>query len=75
MTVGGHTCLRATHPSGMPVVAEGCEVGYDDVSSGQIASVRMALSSANHRWGKRHREPNGPTRCTQAATALRRVSN
>lgn len=67
MTVGEVIRLRATYQSGISVVADGSEDGYDDVSSGQIASVKMALNSAKHRWGERHREPNGPPRSSQSA--------
>ncbi len=77
MTVDELIRLLAKHEPDLRVVVNGYEDGYDDLSPGQLAVVRMALNTGKNRWEGQHGDPNRLTDDTDVVEALvlRRVSN
>lgn len=69
--------LLAKHQPDLRVVVNGYEEGYDDLSPGQLAVVRVALNTGKNRWEGQHGDPSGLTDDADVVEALvlRRVSN
>ena len=81
MTIGELIRILENHPSGMRVVVNGYEEGYDDLSPEQIAVVRLLLNTGTQQWQGRHGDPrdvSGPSAShadSEDALLLGRVSN
>ena len=57
MTVQQLIELLATYPSGLRVVVNGYEDGFDDVTPERIRLTRIELDRGEHRWEGRHASP------------------
>ena len=78
MTVAELVRILANHPADLRVVVSGYEEGYDDLSPGQIARIRIALNTGTHDWEGRHGDPeDGEPEEAEVVEALLlcRVSN
>ena len=78
MTIAELMQVLADHPPDLRVVVNGYEEGYDDLSPQQVARIRIALNTGEHRWEGQHGEPNGDLREDVEvieALVLCRVSN
>ena len=54
MTVQELTQLLAQYPSGLRVVVNGYEGGYDDLAAGRISVVKISLNTGTHDWDGKH---------------------
>ena len=57
MTVQDLIRILRTYPADMRVVVNGYEEGFDDVSPGGIAVVKVQLNRGTKDWQGRHLEP------------------
>ena len=57
MTVQDLIRILRTYPADMPVVVNGYEDGFDDVSPEGIAVVKVQLNRGTKDWQGRHLEP------------------
>ena len=81
MTVSELIQLLREYPTGLRVVVNGYEEGYDDLSPKQISLAKISLNTGTHHWEGQHGDPLDQMEETTGATTveealvLRRVSN
>ena len=81
MTVDELIQIPAKHSSGLRVVVNGYENGYNDLSPEQLSVVRIALNAGKHRWEGQQGNSNGQTEGgsesadVAEALVMQRVSN
>ena len=58
MTVRDMIKLLGHYPEDMPVVVNGYEQGYDDLSPSQIEVIPVVLNTGSHQWEGKHGDPD-----------------
>ena len=58
MTIQQLIDILENHPPDMRVVVNGYEDGYDDLSSSQIARIKITLNAGRNEWEGKHDDAN-----------------
>ena len=62
-------CLQR-FPSGLRVVVNGYEEGYDDLTPEQITQIRIGLDTGKHDWEGVHGHPDDADESTEIVEAV-----
>lgn len=76
MTVEELVAILQEHPSGLRVVVNGYEDGYDDLTPEQINVISIALNTGEEEWQGVHGDPDSAEEQVRVvqAVVLRRTS-